>query len=130
MNKFKVWDKQDKGFIIPEDIFLRFMLSTGELFINGTNFTENFIVCKQLEVKDLNGNEIHEGDIVDVALENLSNNINVTYGVVEFQEYEFVVVTELHDWPIASWSRVYTCKVLGNIYENPNLIEKLNNEDR
>lgn len=127
MNKFKVWDKYLSQFTIPEDTFLRFMLNTGEVFINGTNFTDGFILCKQLEVKDRDGNAIHEGDIVNVDLIDAVNAITVTYGVVEFQEYEFVVVTELHDWPVASWSRVNTCEVLGNIYENPNLIRELTN---
>ena len=127
MVKFKVWDKFTKEFIIPEDIFLRFMLTTGELFINGINYTNDFILCRQLEVKDSKGNSIYEGDIVNVDLVDVGDGLNPTIGVVEFQEYEFVVVTKLHDWPVASWSRVSTSEVLGNIYENPNLIVELSN---
>lgn len=85
------------------------------------NGQEDLIVNQYTGLKDKNGNEIYEGDIVEGAFEYLETR---------------VVTTHVVRWGYAGWNPYVnknpdyesdSCeetKVIGNIYENPELLEK------
>lgn len=74
-------------------------------------------------LSDINGVEIYEGDVVSAVLIDKSGTKNKYVGKVFYQEYEFCIETEDHFWPVASWHCVYECEVIGNIYQNPELLK-------
>ena len=55
------------------------------------------------------------GDIVQIEYE--KTNIK---GVIEYRAYGFFCVTEADDWELDNY---YSIKVIGNIYENPELLK-------
>jgi len=73
---------------------------------------------------DYQGNEIYEGDILDIG---------DTRGVVEFKDGCFIFVEKnenpklLYEFPkntIGYLTKIIDCKVIGNIFENKDLLEK------
>jgi len=131
--KFRVFDKKRKR-ILTDGICVGFGMNgyyiidaddrdlEGDItWIYGENFVriplDNFIVMQNTGLKDVNGKEIFEGDIV--KSQNMSNN-----GVVEYIEDKacFMVkesMTESH----FMWD-LNDIEVIGNVCENPELKEQ------
>lgn len=84
-------------------------------------------LMQYIRLQDKNGVEIYEGDIV-----NVSTYARDIYATVKFEEGRFYLATgedteydlKLYQedgyYPSFSWSE---CQVIGNIYENPELIK-------
>ena len=114
--KFRAWDKEKKTMYIPdiEDIFVcdGVVYISAEIKYNTPN-TEivrlpNAIPLQYTGLKDVNGKEIYEGDIVRLHW--------------EYPEEKPVVIKTIFD--------IYhheldsdKCEIIGNIYENPELLE-------
>ena len=126
--KCKIWDKQKKKFVGCFKENIRYILDTGELFINGTNFTDGFILCQYIGTKDKNHVEIYEDSIVKVGLFAQGEGVTEAIGVVKYQDFEYVVETDRDDWPVASWSCVTDAEVIGNIHEHPELVKEIYHE--
>ncbi len=77
---------------------------------------EDCIVMQYTGLKDKNGKEIYEGDIVNVR--SISNPEYL--GIVEFSDSSFVVVGKEYGHVLSIPLRV---EIIGNIYENPELLE-------
>ncbi len=72
-------------------------------------------------LKDKNGIEIYEGDVVEATR---YDGLAVT-GVVDFRDCSFVISTGYQT--IYTWID-YQIEVIGNIYENPELLKESKNE--
>lgn len=106
--KFKFWSKLLHKFIIPND----------DIFV-GVLKDKNIIPCQFTGLKDKNGKEIYEGDIVIYLL---NNDI---FREVVFNKGCFVLKhTKDGSFSyIDLWDKSEFVKKIGNIYENPDLLK-------
>jgi uncharacterized phage protein (TIGR01671 family) len=78
-------------------------------------------------LKDKNGREIYEGDILKLVPQGCCYSCNNFKDLIEVK-YEYSLLTFLSkERPFATHSCSANWEVIGNIYENPELLEK--NED-
>lgn len=98
-----------------------------ENYINSTELEGEFLVDKDtvgqyIGVKDKNGKEIYEGDIVK------DENVNLL-GVVKFSgRYLQFVVDDIHDGEQDYSEFMNQVEVIGNVYENADLLKEEGNE--
>lgn len=111
--KFRAWDTDDKLMCtFPEKIHI-----DGKI-VSMINASSNKIVMQYTGLKDKNGVEIYELDILK------TNYLGQKYYIVTYEDRSFElfdggdgVVFDPHD----DWSEF---EVVGNIYENKDLIEQ------
>lgn len=111
--KFRAWNTIDRKMLKWSDIF---HLPAWEIF-PGTPEQRAFDIMQYTGLKDKSGKEIYEGDIVryeDTHGEEQINTVeyNLEYGAFCFDRGVFV------DTLNCAWE----IEVIGNIYENPELI--------
>ena len=77
-------------------------------------------------LKDKNGKEIYEGDIIEYAVQDDGGGWDVCRGSVEFTDCAFQVrlvdgcdFNGLYEF-LCDWDK---CEVIGNIHENPELLK-------
>lgn len=83
---------------------------------------DDHVLMQYTGLKDKKGKEIYEGDILKIIDSESSNLASVT-----FDDGCFCIIGYLGDlrtYPIRNYLfRGYNCEVIGNIYENPELLE-------
>lgn len=117
--KFRLWDTQFNRMMFPYAIALVDYTENGTKQYHDVHYTnmnmcmdpEDGILMQYTGLKDKNGKEIYEGDIVLYCFRK-----TLFEAEVKFIEGRFSPVSGLH-------SDNY--EVIGNIYENPELVEKL-----
>jgi len=123
MKKYKVWNKVDKIWtknviLIQEGVLLwQFGDSLSDIEV-----PDDFVVCFSIGLKDKQGKEIYEGDVIklghtefEVIFEDFAYRLKKTKGKI----------TVLGDF----WEIDKSCskaEVIGNIYENPELLHLKN----
>ena len=81
----------------------------------------DFIIMQSTGLKDKNGKEIYEGDIVRFALTDGFNYATDEDGVVTYKLGAFYVVNGLTEYLISDINN-NKVEVIGNIYQNPELL--------
>lgn len=125
--KFRAWDSKINKMFYSDDCF--FCLENGNLLErDGENGFDNDsqIVMQLTGVKDANGKEIYEDDILIYEL-----NIPSLYLIVKWDNDTggFFLYDQESLEKDTYWNDLYfgkECEVLGNIYENPELLEVKN----
>jgi len=112
--KFRAWDDREKMWV---DLSNRAISEDGKVCFVEDQFLsldEHFPILMQfIGLKDKNGKEIYEGDIV--------KNHNGYTKFIEWEDGGFVVKSKTRiDF---CQDCADNCEVIGNIYENPNLIK-------
>jgi len=121
--KFRAWNKTRKCFtyfsLRPADNLREVVLTCGKP-------NENFELMQYTGLKDKNGKEIYEGDIVHLgAYNNCQKKWLPTYKCeVKFtlEHGGYAVSTPYTDNHFNDFEAKY-CEIIGNIYENPGLLE-------
>lgn len=106
-----VWDEENYQWVNPERVDY-------ECEPGWKHFDENSNIelMQNTGLKDKNGTEIYEGDIV---LDKLNNE----YGEVVFDEGCFLVLWQEGQNTVYQATREFYIEVVGNVYENKNLLK-------
>jgi uncharacterized phage protein (TIGR01671 family) len=122
--KFKVWDTYKK---IMDYTSLNVIIEFNDY--TGCDIDDGELIFMQYTgLKDCKGKEIYEGDVVSAGEYFIGDNHYpksisiVTYGE---PKYFLKPIQKIHDGYINLWEAVnnYGSEVVGNIYENPELLE-------
>ncbi len=120
--KFRAWDKEIKKMCQISNIdFAERQARAIRIYESGLGASwENFDVLELMQytgLKDENGVEIYEGDVVKITDCKYGNKFR---GEISFKNGSYVVESN-----IATHYRFidYHIEVIGNIYENPELLE-------
>ena len=82
-------------------------------------FVDNLVIMQSTGLKDKNGKEIFERDIVKMAKDVYSEP--TYYEVVRHRGGAYRLESKQHGCEL--WLRHTDCEVVGNVYENPELLE-------
>lgn len=131
--KFRAWDKETKTMLDVSLIDFKKSVLVGEHWEFGeTNFInfDDVNLMQSTGLYDKNGKEIFEGDIVqfeDYYIESDLPYINM--GIVEWSQGQFTITNrasvEMEDLLDGEFLDL---TIIGNIYENPELLQEQNKE--
>lgn len=114
--KFRAWEKVEKKMLFDADPFALHVSGSNEPLLAETHRNEDCIFEQYTGLKDKNGKEIYDGDIIDF----FGEKYPVIYRAGGFwAEYSKTQKDHLFLYAIDS-------EVIGNIHENPELLEAKN----
>lgn len=120
LNKFKAWDKINKKFV--GDYPAYHMSLAGQIYTGNLNQTEHLILVPYTGLKDMEGNEIYEGDILSLAY---GIPMTVAKMKVVYKDYGFQIECWNASPRNASLKTIVpelgSVTIIGNIYENPEM---------
>ena len=136
--KFKVWHKELKMMFEVKSLVFTLNLATiaskNDLFPSRTCSFDDIILMQFTGLVDKNGKEIFESDIVKTTI--FFGRADESGGFYEYEKELIGIVKQLEGaWVIDTekgavylWSDINENEVLGNIWENPKLLEEIKDE--
>ena len=139
--KFRCWDTENKEMLKVQELDFEDTFYGGRLSIRTDQYNDYFdiedmILMQYTGLKDKNGKEIYEGDIVlyqdwEQCYEGGGNDSFINKGIVEYNESNCCFnVTERATIDIEDvlYEGNEDLEVIGNIYDNPELLEENKDE--
>lgn len=126
--KFRAWDKRFSEFV--EDFFVS---EDGKIYKKSTNTgygiaisretSDKVILMQSTGLKDKNGKEIFEGDVVRQVRTQPTTENEIIIGVVTMIEGAWLIMNDCEQLASKLWSETNENEIIGNTYENPDLLE-------
>lgn len=122
--KFRAWDKFEEYFINSDEFAVNFYGTIFKANLDSDTYNNNInnsnlILMQYTELKDKNHVEIYEGDIVSCNI-NSQHKENIL-GYIEYVLGNWFI--HGNDGKIYYFGGASNIKVIGNIYENPELLK-------
>ena len=125
--KFRIWDTENKEMLKVQELDFEPTFYGGRIAIRPDQYndyfdTEDMILMQYTGLKDKNGKEIYEGDILRFN--------EVDTAIVEWNEkYAYFMVRPIQDYyfdsDVLGHAIEYNnAEIIGNIYENEDLLKK------
>ena len=142
--KFRFYDKENKTMnycdledLCEDDYWFDSETEVWTALHDSNNEQEKFVAMQYTGLKDENGKEVYEGDIIEFSYDIFTGNFDtkVGKGIVEFifgafyiKPYE-IEGEKIKDIENEEWFLLYSVneddlEVIGNIYNNPELLEE------
>lgn len=139
--KFRAWDKENDRMIYPstEDVCFELDDDGINIFDLWGEYPEDHVfplldsvLMQSTGLKDKNGVEIFEGDVLNI-IEVTNQRLKEYLTDVKWEDCSFVVKSGGDDYDtfLAAWTGdpnttypLFEMQVVGNIYENPKLLEQ------
>lgn len=123
--KFRAWNKKDK--VMVDVAAMNFGPSGLWSLIEDADDAElqledNYELMQYTGLKDKNGREIYEGDIVRTGEDNIGDP-DPTIGQVIMREGSWLIENEKKQEEIGLFSEITSREVIGNIFEDKQLLE-------
>lgn len=125
--KFRAWYTPFKGKKFGQEMKYG---QAGRLITHAEMSPDKYILMQSTGLKDNNGVEIFEGDIVSVSVRNgfdyLDNKVCIVKNSIDYSGLVCATVDEDLEYQIFNTElfEEYTYEVIGNIYENSELLEE------
>ena len=124
--KYRLWCKdkneweKDSWVILPNGNLM--WVEYGNLV--GGVYMKNHILVRSTEFKDIEGKEIYEGDIIRYW-----DNFDERYklAIIKFNKGSFIMTNDRINWDIGVTNKDDKIRIVGNIYEDKDLIEDIDN---
>lgn len=131
--KFRVWDKQEKRMYddLRSDITLICDYESARL-VFGDDFHDDFSVYSTNKIelmqftglKDMTGKDIFEGDIIRGSYDQYGDKIEQTREVKYDEQMQLMPFHDIVGYDCELWMDEATYEVIGNVYENPDLLKE------
>ena len=124
--KYRLWCKdkneweKDSWVILPNGNLM--WVEYGNLV--GGVYMKNHVLVKSTGFKDIEGKEIYEGDIIRYW-DNFDEHYKLA--IIKFDKGGFIITNNRINWDIGLTNKDDKIKIVGNIYENKDLIKDMDN---
>ena len=86
-------------------------------------FVDNLVIMQSTGIKDKNGKEVFEGDVVRQVRTQPTTENEVIIGVVTMLEGAWLIMNDCEQLASDLWSETDENEIIGNIYENKDILE-------
>ena len=131
--KYRAWDKELQTMLDVSLIDFKKGVLVGEHWKFGeTNFMsfDEIKLMQSTGLKDKNDQEIFEGDVVRQVRTQPTTENEIIIGVVTMLEGAWLIMNDGEQLASDLWSETDINEIIGNIYENSELLEVINEKQK